>query len=81
MDSIEKHHAYLHTSGELANRERERLEHELEQHLREFLLASLLTRLGSGPYNAALEQIFARQLDPARAARQLVEQMQHPAHV
>ena len=80
MDSIEKHHTYLHTSGELDNRERERLEHELEQHLREFLLASLLTRLGSGPYNAALEQIFARQLDPARAARQLVEQMQHPAH-
>jgi LAO/AO transport system kinase len=70
-EAIERHHAHLHASGELADRDRERLEHELGQRLRELLLAGLLARLEPGSYDAALEQILARQLDPARAARQL----------
>ncbi len=73
MEAIEGHHAHLRSSGELANRDRERLEHELGQRLRELLLAGLLARLGPGSYNTALEQILARQLDPARAARQLAQ--------
>jgi LAO/AO transport system kinase len=70
-EAIERHHAHLLASGELADRDRERLEHELGQRLRELLLAGLLARLEPGSYDAALEQILARQLDPARAARQL----------
>jgi LAO/AO transport system kinase len=72
--AIDQHRAYLQTSGELERRERDRLAHELELRLRDALLAGLLAHLGNGQLHAALDQIFARTLDPASAAQQLADQ-------
>lgn len=69
--ALDQHRAHLRASGEGARRERDQLAHELELRLRDALLAGLLTRLGNGPFRAALDQILARQIDPASAARAL----------
>jgi len=74
--AIDRHRGYLRASGELARRERERLAHELETRLREALLAGLVARLGNGQIAAAVEKILAREIDPASAARALVERME-----
>ncbi len=71
MTALDQHRAHLRASGEGARRERDQLAHELELRLRDALLAGLLTRLGNGPFRAALDQILARQIDPASAARAL----------
>ncbi len=71
--AIERHRDHLRASGELARREREILTHELETCLRDALLAGLVARLGDGLVAAAVDKILAREVDPATAARQLVE--------
>jgi LAO/AO transport system kinase len=71
--AIERHRDHLRASGELARREREILTHELETRLRDALLAGLVARLGDGLVAAAVDKILAREIDPASAARQLVE--------
>jgi LAO/AO transport system kinase len=71
--AIEKHRDHLRASGELARREREILTHELESRLRDALLAGLVARLGNGLVSAAVERVLAREIDPASAARELVE--------
>ncbi len=70
---IDKHRAYLASSGEGAVRERERLAHELRQRLRDRLLAGLLAQVGEQALAEALEHMLSRQLDPASAARLLAE--------
>jgi LAO/AO transport system kinase len=71
--AIERHRDHLRASGELVRREREILTHELETRLRDALLAGLVARLGDGLVAAAVDKILAREIDPASAARQLVE--------
>lgn len=73
VNAIDRHRAHLQTSGELLQRDRERLSHELETRLRDTLLARLLARLGNGQLGDTLERVLARELDPATAARQLAE--------
>ncbi|MGH2521036.1 MAG: methylmalonyl Co-A mutase-associated GTPase MeaB [Anaerolineales bacterium] len=75
VKAIEQHRDYSNASGELARRERERLAHELETRLRDALLEGWLARVGNGQLAAALDQILARAIDPASAARELVNQM------
>jgi GTPase len=77
VTAIERHRDHLRTSGELARREREILTHELETRLRDALLAGLVARLGDGSVAAAVDRILAREIDPASAARQLVERARH----
>jgi LAO/AO transport system kinase len=73
--ALDRHRAYLQNSGGLAQRERERLAHELETRLRERLLQGLTQRLGPGALDAAVERMLAREIDPASAAKALAEQM------
>jgi LAO/AO transport system kinase len=71
LAALDRHRAYLEASGELARRERERLAHELEARLRDYLLAQLRERVGPQALAGALDQIVTRQVDPASAARKL----------
>ena len=73
--ALDRHRAYLVRSGGLAQRERERLAHELETRLRDRLLHGLTQRLGPGAFQAALERVLAREIDPACAARELAEKV------
>jgi len=73
--ALDRHRAYLLSSGGLAQRERERFTHELETRLRERLLQGLTQRLGAGALEAAVERMLAREIDPASAAQALVEKM------
>ena len=74
-DALDQHRAHLQTSGGLAQRERERLTHELETRLRDQLLEELSERLGAGSIAEAVERVLAREIDPATAARELAAQM------
>jgi LAO/AO transport system kinase len=73
--ALDRHRAYLENSGGLAQRERERLTHELETRLRERLLQGLTQRLGSAALTAAVERMLAREIDPASAAKALAEKI------
>jgi LAO/AO transport system kinase len=73
--ALDRHRAHLQSTGGLAQRERERLTHELETRLRDRLLQGLTQRLGPGAFEAAVARLLAREIDPAGAARQLAEQM------
>lgn len=73
--ALDQHRAHLQASGGLAQRERERLAHELERRLRDRLLEGLTDRLGAGALTAAVERMLARQTDPATAARELAEKV------
>lgn len=72
LEQINRHRAYLQTSGTLQQRERERLAVELEARLREALLTQLLKRLGNGQYRHMVDKLLAREIDPASAVKELV---------
>ena len=72
--AVEQHLAYLVSSGERLRRERERLRHELLARLQDLLLDKLVTRLGNGHFEAAVERILAREWDPLSAAKQLASE-------
>jgi LAO/AO transport system kinase len=74
-DALDRHRAHLQKTGGLAQRERERLAHELETRLRDRLLQGLTQRLGPGALDAAVERMLAREIDPAAAARELAEKV------
>lgn len=73
VEALASHHAHLRASGELEQRERERLAYELKTRLREALFVELLARLGNGKLNAVVERVLAREVDPTSAARQLAK--------
>ena len=72
LEALDRHRTHLETSGELGRRERERLAHELEARLRDYLLADLRDRVGPKALASTLERVAARQQDPGSAARELV---------
>jgi LAO/AO transport system kinase len=72
--AVEQHLAYLVSSGERLRRERKRLRHELSTRLQDLLLDKLVTRLGNGHFEAAVERILAREWDPLSAAKQLASE-------
>jgi LAO/AO transport system kinase len=74
--ALDRHRAHLRDSGGLAQRERERLAHELERRLRDRLLERLTRQLGPEALAAALDRMLAREIDPASAARELAERAQ-----
>ena len=73
--AIERHRQHLAATGGLARRERERLEHELESRLRDYLLAGLLERIGPEELRATLQRLLAREVDPGSAARELARKV------
>ncbi len=74
-EALERHRAHLRASGDLARRERDRLAHELDNRLRDRLLAELLRQVGPDTLSATVDRLVAREVDPASAARELARQM------
>ena len=73
--ALDQHRAHLQASGELAQRQRERLAHELEVRLRDRLLEQLTERTGAEALEAMVDRLLARQIDPAAAANELAARL------
>jgi len=73
VSAIERHRAYLATTGEGLARQRLRAAAALETVLREGLLERLLRQLGPAELDHCIEQVAAREVDPYTAARKLME--------
>jgi LAO/AO transport system kinase len=72
VQALAEHRSYQQTSGVLAKRERERLIFEIQQLLKERLLADLLAQTPPEQINSTLAQVVERQLDPYTAVEQLL---------
>jgi LAO/AO transport system kinase len=72
VQALAEHRTYQQASGVLVRRERERLIFEIQQLLKERLLADLLATTPPEQINATLEQVVARQLDPYAAIERLM---------
>jgi len=72
LAALDQHRAHLHSSGEIAERERQRVEAELLARLREALLARLLAAHDPATLAETVRRVVARELDPAGAVRALV---------
>ncbi len=67
VELLTQHQVHQTTSGVLRQRERGRLIFEIEQILKERLLANLRANLSSAQLNQTLEKVVTRQLDPYTA--------------
>jgi putative protein kinase ArgK-like GTPase of G3E family len=63
----------LKESQTLYQRERERIESELNETLQQELMRRLLSRVEEGKLDELIERISQRELDPYSAARKLIE--------
>ncbi len=70
--SIAKHQAYLETSGELAQRERERIEVELNNLLQEALVNRWRNDFHTEVYLSVLDDVVSRSLSPWQAVSTLL---------
>jgi LAO/AO transport system kinase len=73
VEAIEAHLAYLKESQTLYQRERERIESELNDILQQELMRRLLDRVKEEELDELIERIGQRELDPYSAARELIE--------
>lgn len=71
-EAITQHAAHLRESGTLADRERQRVEMELVDRLREELLARLIAEQSPAEFEAVIGRILRRELDPGSAVRELL---------
>lgn len=72
VKALAEHRTYQLTSGVLVKRERERLIFEIQQLIKERLLADLLAHTPPTYLNQTLEQVVDRQLDPYAAVELLL---------
>jgi LAO/AO transport system kinase len=72
IKAITDHRNYLESSGSWQQRERWRLQAELEQLLQNTLMDSLRTRLPDGAYQQALDDLVQRRISPFQAVEKLV---------
>lgn len=77
-DWIERHAVYLQTTRQLSQRETVRARGELDQILRDRLLATLLRRLPPGQLDSVIEAIARREVDPYTAADRLMAACDSP---
>ncbi|MFQ3565753.1 MAG: methylmalonyl Co-A mutase-associated GTPase MeaB [Aggregatilineales bacterium] len=70
--AIDAHQEHLQTTG--TTLEREQIAIELQERLRERLLADLLAKLDDASIDVVIEQVRKRELDPARAIEALLIQ-------
>jgi LAO/AO transport system kinase len=68
MAEIERHRAHLVSGGGLAAKERARVEREFRDILIEQMAAEIEAKMGPGEFDALVERILKRQLDPHTAA-------------
>ncbi|MBK6644528.1 MAG: methylmalonyl Co-A mutase-associated GTPase MeaB [Anaerolineales bacterium] len=71
-DAIARHVAHLTSSGEWADRERTRLEVELEALIRQGLMNRFREEVAAGAYEKALESVIQRKMSPLEAAASLM---------
>jgi LAO/AO transport system kinase len=76
-EKIAAHRKYLVESGTLALREQARADSEITDRLREALLTRLLQTMNPAIVQGILQQVMERQLDPASAVQQLLEESQN----
>jgi len=76
-DQIAAHRAYLRQGGVLEQRERARLSAEIAERLRERLLAQLLAHIDTRDFEALLDRVLAREIDPLFAVRVLMSDNSH----
>ncbi len=74
---IEQHKTHLASSGELAQRERTRLQAELDNLLLEALVQRWRLSVADGAYQRALDAVVAREISPWQAVSDLVNGGQH----
>jgi LAO/AO transport system kinase len=72
LDAIQDHQDYLARSGEKLNRERERLENELDQLLQTVLVADLHANVPDDVYQDYLYKLAQREISPNQAVQELL---------
>ena len=72
VDAVEQHRHFLEESGEMARRESERAAHLLDHILRDALMARLLERVPEGNFEATVERVATREIDPYAAVEHLI---------
>lgn len=70
--AIESHRAYLAETGMRQDRERVRLQSEMMIRLKEALLKNLLANTPSDQFDALIQQLVAREIDPLTAVQTLL---------
>jgi LAO/AO transport system kinase len=73
VEAIEAHLVYLKESQTLHQRERARIESELNDILQQELMRRLLSRVKERELDELIERIGRREMDPYSAARRLIE--------
>ena len=68
VEAIEEHAAHLRESGNLQQRERERIEGELRSIITEEMERSFFERLDEAQFDSLVDSIIRRELDPYSAA-------------
>ncbi|OGO31008.1 MAG: hypothetical protein A2136_02710 [Chloroflexi bacterium RBG_16_54_11] len=71
--AIDSHRAHLHETGGWEQRERWRLQSELDLLLTDCLVAGFRSRLPSGIYEQALAGVLERRISPLQAVEQLMD--------
>jgi LAO/AO transport system kinase len=79
VTAIDEHRQYLQESQSLIRIERQNLELELEDRLRESLLRRLFERVPESSIQAVIERLQARTLDPQSAVNELIGQGENTA--
>lgn len=74
MDAIEQHRQHLNQNTTFTEMERQHIELELQERLRESLLRRLFERMPAGAVEEIVEQVRSRTLDPQTAVDQLIAQ-------
>ncbi len=72
LAKIAEHRTYLRESGVQRLRERASLSAEIEERLRDLLLARLIEQIGAARLQATIERVVERQIDPNSAAQALL---------
>jgi LAO/AO transport system kinase len=72
IEQAEKHFRHIQASGQLRAHEQQRAKDELSNVLRQGLMRELLARIGQDGYDALVDQVATRQLDPYAAAERLL---------
>lgn len=73
LEHINAHRAFLSTSGQLQNRQRETLRRDLELRLREGLFQRWLSENPNGQLDQMTDKLLARTLNPQTAVQHLLE--------
>ena len=71
--AIERHRAHLHASGHQATRDRDRARREFQQIIQEAALERIRARYAGAAWEALVDRIAARDIDPYTAAAELLE--------